>query len=161
MQARADANGIELVLKDCPLEHPQGLPLPRASWLPRGPGPECTLGTTRSELEARWKIALPTPAKNAPITLRASDKSPFDFYLVYLDGGDRVTKIDARHRHTGEALKLPQAASKAMTSGWTMQAQAFGWPWQQGFRQGNLQSWSTYDEETQVRVSGRITATAD
>ena len=97
-------------------------------------------------------VTAPTLARDGGIILRPADKSPYDVYLVYLDG-ERVKRIVARHRHAGEALAQPPAAGKAMMNAWTLQAKTYGWPWQLGYNpQGHLMSWSSHDEETQVRV---------
>ena len=152
LQTRRDQAGIELILKDCPLEFPNGAPLPPANWLPRGPMPECTLDSSKADVLKHWKISAPQEGPDGGLVLRPTEKSPHDAYVVFFDG-QRVSRIVARSRQTGESLSQPTAASKAVMAAWGQNAAVFGWPWQQAFnRQGHLQSWSTHDETTQVRV---------
>ncbi len=150
LQTCADPSGVELILKDCPLEHPQGRPLPPLWWLPRGPA-HCLLGTTREALFKHWNVKTPTVIGDA-IYLRPDDGSPFDGLLVWLDG-ERVSRVVARHKNGGEFLPTPAAAGKAVAEAWGRQAQVLGWPWQQqNARQGHVLAWGNIDDCTQVRI---------
>jgi hypothetical protein len=152
LEARVEPQGIDLVMKDCPLDYPQGAPFPAPNFLPRGPEPRCVLGTDKEEFYKQWKIATPTLTSDFGTVLNPGDKSPYEVYVVYFEG-ERVSRIVARFRQTGELLTQPAAAGKAMTTAWGQHAQAFGWPWQQTFnRQGHLQAWSNHDDATLVRI---------
>src|SRR5207248_3331868 len=58
LTCQQDGYGIELRLRDCPLEHPEGVPVPPLTYLPLGPE-GCVLGTTKEALFRQWKVGTP------------------------------------------------------------------------------------------------------
>lgn len=149
VQASADNRGLELVVKDCPLEHPLGRPLSPLSWLSRGPQ-DCLLGTPMNQVLRRWNAEAP-PSPEEPLHLAPAKESPFDALNVWFSG-DKVSRVVARYRRPAEIFDS-NVGSKAIVAAWSQDAQVLGWPWQQKLtRSGAIQSWSNRDDVTQIRI---------
>jgi hypothetical protein len=148
LTCQQDGFGIELCLRDCPLAHADGVPLPPLAYLPRGPE-NCELGTTKEALFAQWKVGMPVLADGA-VVLAPNRSSPFDALLVWFDN-ERVAQIIARHRSKGRLD--PAQAGKAVAEAWAQEARMLGLPWRQDFsEEGALQSWTTQEDTTRVRI---------
>jgi len=150
--ARVDEHGVEVTLRDCPEQYPNGRPLPPLTWLPRGPSSQCAIGMSKALLFKNWQIKTPVIRDDA-ILLWPAEKSPYDVLLVWLDNDQNVQRVVARHRPTGEVHSSPLTAGKAVAQAWGQQADVLGWPWVQlTSRQGNVLAWSNSDNATQVRI---------
>ena len=121
MIARQDQFGLEVTLRDCPLDHPEGTPLPPLEYLSRGTS-QVTLGMTKEQIaklnpkqhEGTWMIA-PTAA------------DPFDVILVWIEK-DRVTRIVARTKQAAMAPRNKAEAARAILEGWARDGTQLGWP---------------------------------
>jgi hypothetical protein len=147
LTCQQDVAGVELRLRDCPLDHEEGAPLPPLAYLPRGPE-GCLLGTTRDALLKQRKTSPQTMA-DGTLVLPAKAGSPYDALLVWFKD-DRVTKIIARHA-AKNGLEAGQAAAAIQTA-WGKEARSLGLPWRQDVAEGSLQSWTTQDDQTRVRL---------
>jgi hypothetical protein len=143
-----DLVGMEVVLRDCPVDHETGLPLQPLTCLPRGVG-DCLLGKTRTELLQKWNIKEPQVV-NGALVLPPQAAESLDALLIWFEK-EKAVRIVARHTPdaTQPAGKLKQAVGKA----WGLEARRFGWFWRQDLSPQNLvQSWGTHDEATRVRI---------
>lgn len=145
---RIDQQSVEVILKDCPLDHSRGRPLPPLAWLPRGPQ-LCVLGTTKNDLFKAWNLQIPNTLGDA-VLLNPPAASPFDAYLVWFED-DRVSKVVARHKMPTDLTDLGQA-SRAILEAWTEDAQNLGWPGLQDGVKGVTRSIGNRDDQTQFRI---------
>src|SRR5207249_246596 len=60
--ANHDLSGLEVVVRDCPVDRPEGVSLPPLACLSRGPD-RCPLGAAREELLGVWQIKEPMLAE--------------------------------------------------------------------------------------------------
>jgi hypothetical protein len=145
--ARHDAAGVELILRDCPLDHPAGVKLPALEVLPRGPAP-WLLGATRAEILETVDGKTPSELDGAWV-LTPTDKSTFNAVLVWFDK-DRVHRILARHRIFQDQ---PDRAGQAVREAWTVELSRIGWPWRQYVeRRQIIQSLGNHDDHSRVRI---------
>jgi hypothetical protein len=148
LTCQQDAYGIELRLRDCPLAHESGVPAPPLVYLPRGPE-DCVLGTAKDVLLRHWKVASPTLVNDA-VVLAPKTPSPFDALLVWFKN-DKVSQVIARHKM--KSALDPAQAGATVTTLWGQETRNLGLPWRQDFsEEGALQSWTTHDDQTRVRI---------
>src|SRR5262249_43192445 len=140
--------GMELVLRDCPVDQESGVNLPPLAALTRGVG-DCVLGKTWGEITQKWGLKDPKLLDGVlPLTPQVA--GPYDVLLVWSEK-DRVVKILARH--DDDATKTAAKLKQAVASAWGKQSRSFGWPWRQDISpEGLLQSWGTQDDVTRVRI---------
>lgn len=115
-----DPAGAEMTLRDCPPEHPAGLPLPPLQYLPRGPE-GVTLGEMRDGLLRRGNV---TPREDGSVSLVPARPGTYDAVLVWFDKG-RVTRIVARHSLEGGS---PAELGQALLQAAGRESGALGWP---------------------------------
>jgi hypothetical protein len=148
---RQDRSGIDIILRDCPPQHPDGVPLPALSFLARGVD-NCELGMSREELLHKWSIAKPTFTEDKALILRPAAASPYDALLVWFEK-DRIVRIIAQHQQTRTATGRPAKADQALTDTWGKELRALGWPKREDFAAGDvLQSLGWYDDLTRTRL---------
>lgn len=146
---QCDGNGAEVVLRDCPLAHPEGVPLPPFEYLPRGTA-GMRLGALRDDVLRSWKGAKPENGPDGSLVFTLPKTAEFDTISIWFDM-NRVTRILARHRDagSGEFSELVEKLSDA----WSSKVQALGWPRRQDSSpQQLLQSLGWQDERTRVRL---------
>jgi hypothetical protein len=142
--ARQEASGMEVTLRDCPLDHPEGTPLPPLEYLNRGTS-QVTLGMSKEQIaklnpknhEGTWMIS-PT----------AGD--PYDVILVWIEK-DHVTRVVARSKQAVMAPKNKAEAARAILEGWARDGAALGWPTRQDVVAGSLESLGSRDDRTRFR----------
>jgi len=149
LTCQQDGYGIELRLRDAPLDHEDGVPVPPLAYLPRGPA-DCVLGTTKDALFRQWKVGTPVLAADGAVVLAPKATSPLDALLVWFKN-DRVVHVIGRHKTKGSLD--PAQAGGAVTAAWGQEGRSLGLPWRQDFSEdGALQSWTTQDDQTRVRI---------
>ena len=150
LTVQRDASGAEVALRDCPLPHPTGLPLPPLEYLPRGPE-GVALGDMREGLLRRWPNH--QPQADGSVALVPAKAGPYDGILVWFDKG-RVVRIAARHSlQNGASPGRPAEAAKALLQEWASAAPQLGWPRRQELAgEGLLQGLSWHDDRTRVRL---------
>ncbi len=146
-----DGWGVELVLRDCPLEHENGVPLPRFEYLPRGPQ-DCLLGARRAELLQKWRIAKPNTTDDGALILRPDSSSSYDALLVWFQK-DRASRIVARHTPFTSSQSGPLQWGQAVSDAWGRDLPVLGWPRRQDLTATEaLQGLGWNDERTRVRI---------
>jgi hypothetical protein len=135
-----EGGGLEIAMRDCPLSHPEGEPLPSLQFLPRGPE-GIGLGTRRSDLLAQGGTS-----HEGALLLKMNAGSPYDTALVWFQK-EKATRIIARHRVA--AAKEPV---KHLQEAWRREVRSLGWPWRQDLAGAVPQSWTTHDALTRYRL---------
>jgi hypothetical protein len=145
---QVDSSGAVATLRDCPVDQADGVPLPRFSVLPRGPG-EVSLGMTRDEVIKK------AGAKNAKevddfLVLAPRERDEYDVVLVRFDN-DRVARILARHAFKTKAQ--PAQMHELLRKAWGRSFRELGWQSRE-YTAGemNLPGWATSDERTRCRI---------
>jgi hypothetical protein len=140
-----DAGGAEVVLKDRPLDAPEGVALQPLSFVSRGVD-RCTLGDKKADILNAWKISKPTFASDGALVLPGPSKSPYDAILVYFDN-DRAARILARHRTKPTDLKL------ALQEAWSRDFDHLGMLRRQEGAAGTSKlAYGWHDDRTRVRT---------
>jgi hypothetical protein len=142
--ARQEAFGMELTFRDCPLDHPEGTPLPPLEYLNRGTS-QVTVGMSKDQVaklnpkqhEGTWMIT-PTAA------------DPYDVILVWIEK-DHVTRVVARSRQAAMAPRNKAEAARAILEGWARDGATLGWPTRQDVVAGSLESLGSRDDRTRFR----------
>jgi hypothetical protein len=146
-----DSAGVEVCLRDCPPDHPDGLPLPPLEYLARGTE-NCHLRMTQSEMLREWKIEKPQVTPDGALVLRPPAMNAMDVILVWFDKG-RAARIVARHRPDNVKRTSPAQWAEALTLTWRRDFPALGWPQSHdSTKNAVLQSLVWYDEETSVQM---------
>lgn len=146
-----DGTTAELILRDCPLNQPTGVPLPPLVTLPRGPE-GVALGETRADLLRRLKIDKPRTLEDGGVVLPPARGSAYEALLVWFDK-DKVARIVARHAPpTGPATR-PPSVSDQISQAWGRSIRSLGWPTRQdATSEGALLSLGWSDDPTRVRI---------
>jgi hypothetical protein len=121
-----ERGGVEVVLRDCPVEHERGYPLPPLDYLPRGPEPS-PLGTTRAGLVKMWGLTREETTEDGALVLRPTTISPYDAVLVWFEQ-DRVVRVVARHRNAPTNSAGPAHWCQAVSDAWARDLRTIGWP---------------------------------
>lgn len=147
-----DADGVEVIVLDRPLQYENGVPLPPLEYLSHGP-PGCVLGSRRDDLLKKWKIAKPVLVGEA-LVLTPRDVELYDGYLVWFDKENRVTRVTARHARRPDPSKLNEEITQAWGEELRLrELETFGWPRRQDFTpQGVRQSIAWHDDRTRFRI---------
>jgi hypothetical protein len=141
---------VDVAIRDCPVDHPEGVPLPPLEYLPRGPE-RCLLGTSRTDLLKAWKVDKPVSTADVELVLYPAKTSRYDAYLIWFDG-DKVSRVLARHRAVAAAAK-PSDMAEALSAAWGQDIRAFGWPARQELdADQELTSMGWLDERTRIRM---------
>lgn len=149
-----DSGGNEVVLRDCPLDKPQGIELPPLRFCSRGIE-GCVLGDAQAELRKRWQIRSPLLASNGAEVLAMPANSPYDVLLVWYDN-DKVSRLIARHREP-KTLKATDIVP-ALQQAWGADLDRLGYlrhqegPWGQ-----IVGAYSYHDDLTRVRLFAQET----
>jgi hypothetical protein len=125
LMLRRDAGGAEVIVRDCPPEHPAGVPLPPLATLPRGPN-GVRLGETREELLNRWN-GESSLRPDGSVELVPTKAGPYDGVLVWFDK-DRAVRIVARHAPEGASPLRPADAARSLLQTWGKEGPTLGWP---------------------------------
>jgi hypothetical protein len=144
-----DSEGLELTLRDCPLEHPEGVPLPPFRCLPLGPG-ACRLGMTKASLLKEYNASQAEFHQGVLVLL--PPKGPYDQIFVRFDQRGTATQITARYKRTlGSAGPAEMAA--AVRQAWGEMVEELGWPRREDHdRRKQLQSWANHDDVARVCI---------
>jgi hypothetical protein len=146
-----DGAGVEVVIRDCPQAHANGVPLPPLQYLPRGPA-SCLLGVPRETLLHNWGITKPTTTEDGAVVLRPDPTAPYDLLLVWFDK-DRAIRIAARHRREGKPMTNPAQWGQAVAEAWARDLRTLGWPRRQELTaHGALLGLGWHDDLTRVRI---------
>jgi hypothetical protein len=137
--------GLEIVLRDCPADYPEGAPLPPFAYLNRGVG-DIKLGLTK---EALVKLGA-KPSEGNSFIIDAAGQEWYDAIVAWVEDG-KVARIVARHK-TPTALKAEAQASRTLPEHWARDSRSVGWPSRQDMIGPNLQSLATRDDITRYRI---------
>lgn len=149
-----DAGGSEVVLRDCPLDKPQGIELPPLRFCNRGID-GCVLGDTQAEVRKRWQIRHPLMASNGAEVLAMPANSPYDVLLVWYDEG-KVSRLIARHREP-KALKAADVVA-VLQQAWGAALDRLGYLRRQDGPSGQIVgAYSYHDDLTRVRLFAQET----
>ncbi len=150
-----DSGGIEVVLRDCPVENSDDLLLPPLTFCGRGME-GCQLGEKQSDVRKSWQIRSPLYASNGAELLVPPSKSRYDVLLVWYENG-KVSKVIARHREP-KALKTADVAA-ALQQAWGADLDRLGFLRRQDDAAGPvLKAYSYHDDVTRVRLFAQETA---
>jgi hypothetical protein len=142
-----DVAGVEVMLRDCPKDHPTGVRLPALEVLPRGPG-ACLLGATRADVLQAFDGKKSAEVDGAWV-MTPDKTSPFNAVLVWF-AKDRVHRIVARHR---SLFDQPDKAGQGLREAWSRDMPRFGWPWRQhAERRQIVQNLGSHDDRSRVRI---------
>jgi hypothetical protein len=146
-----DAGGVEVILRDCPVDDEDGAPLPPLEYLPQGSG-ECLLGASRAELLHKWNIEKPVVVGDGALVLTPAEPRAYDALLVWFEN-DRVSHIVARHEPGNTKPTNPTEWGEAVTLAWRRELGLLGWPCRFDLlKSGALQSLAWRDERTRIRI---------
>lgn len=138
-----EPHGFELILRNCPPNHPAGLPLPPIEYFSR------VVGNVKLGMPAEEFTKLNAqPAEAGGYMLDAAGSEKFDVILVWLANG-KVSRIVARHK---VPLKTEEQASRAILETWARDAGSLGWPNRQDTVNQKLQSLASRDDQTRYRL---------
>lgn len=140
-----EPHGMELILRDCPAEHPLGVTMPPIDYLSRGAA-AVKLGMTADELS---KLGA-QPSEGNAYMLDGATTDGFDVILAWLEGG-KVTRIVARHK-AAAALKAEDQAARMILENWARDSRTLGWPHRQDMIEQKLQSLASRDDHTRYRI---------
>jgi hypothetical protein len=147
-----DGAGAEAILRDCPAEHPNGVPLPPLATLPRGPE-GCALGEHRAELLRKFKIDKPVVVAGGALVLPPPKGSPFDAILVWFDDDDKAARIVARYPASLSNRRRPNQLAGVLMDVWGSQLRDVGWPRRQDHDEDQiLNSLGFSDDLTRTRI---------
>jgi hypothetical protein len=145
---QVDDFGAVAVLHNCPLDHSDGLPLPRLSSLPRGPG-GIQLGMTRDQVLKKWSGPAPKEV-DGYLVCSPRDRSEFDVILVRFEK-ERAVRILARHvlDSKSQSAQMGELLRKA----WGRSFHSLGWQTREIVTgEQNLPGWATCDDQTRCRI---------
>jgi len=149
-----DGGGSEVALRDCPLEHPNGVPLPPLQYCWRGVD-NCRLGDARADVLKHWPGELTTTPDGA-LVLGQPTTSAYDLVLVWFDN-DRVSRVVAQHRAKG--MLNDSDVPRLLQDAWSRDVDHLGVIRRQEAPQGQLlQGYGWHDDVTRVRIFGQDTA---
>lgn len=109
-----DPFGLELLVRDCPLEYEEGLPLGPARCLTGGPERRLQLSMPREEVLQKMNIK--QPQMQGEVLVIPTREELYDFYYLWFDGNQRVSRIRAQHRQRPDPAKLKDALNAAWRS---------------------------------------------
>jgi hypothetical protein len=145
LTCQKDAGGAEVVLKDRPLDSPEGVALPPLSFVSRGVD-RCALGDTKADILKAWKVNNPTTSSDGALVLAGPSKGLYDAILVYFDN-DRASRILARHRAKPADLKV------ALQEVWSRDFDHLGMLRRQDGAAGSSRvAYGWHDDRTRVRA---------
>jgi hypothetical protein len=146
-----DDAGAELRVRDCPLDHPNGVPLRPLESLPTGV-PPLELRLSSSELAKKLEGMKPETTSDGGAMVHPQAGSPYDLILVY-SGKSGVGRILARHATGDKKRTNPAEWAQALNEAAGRQIAAFGWPCRQDLtNRGILQAMGWHDDATQIRI---------
>jgi hypothetical protein len=141
---RQEPFGLEATLRDCPLDHPEGTPMPPLEYLSRGTS-HVTLGMSKEQIaklnpklhEGTWLIS-------------PSAGDPYDAILVWMEK-DHVARIVARSKQAAMPPRNKPEAARSLLEGWARDGSQLGWPTRQDVVGGALESLGSRDDRTRFR----------
>jgi hypothetical protein len=149
MTFESRGTSAEWVLRDRPLEYPQGVPLPPLAFCPRGLE-GCHLGDTREAILKNWKGTL-SHQEADPLGLAPEKDNLFDGVYVWFKDG-RVSQILARHAGTKEGRLQTAELIRELERAWGRILPAVGcW----SFRHADVRNFPSLfwaDERTGLRI---------
>ncbi len=148
MTYERDTGGSEVTIRDCPLEQPNGVPLPPLRFCTRGVE-HCQLGEARADVVKHWPGELPKTLDGG-VTLAQPKTSPYDTVIVWFED-DKVSRIVAQHRQKG-ALNYNDVP-KALQEAWSRDLDTLGVVRRQDAASGQLrEGYGWHDDVTRVRI---------
>jgi hypothetical protein len=145
---QVDSFGAVATLRDCSVDHVNGLPLPRLRILPRGPG-VVTLGMSRGEVLKKWG-GQNVRELDGYVVLPVRDRAHYDVFLVRFEE-DRAVRILARHAL--EKKVQPAEMGPMLRKAWGRNFREVGWQTREYVAgEQNLSGWATSDERTRCRI---------
>ncbi len=151
MTCERDGAGTEVTIRDCPLDQPNGVPLPPLRFCTRGVD-HCQLGDAQAEVVKHWPGDL-TKTPDGALALTQPKTSPYDVVLVWFEN-DKVSRVVARHRQKG-ALNYNDVP-KALQEAWSRDLDTLGVVRRQDAASGQiLQGYGWHDDVTRVRIFGQ------
>jgi hypothetical protein len=149
LSCQHDALGAEVILRDCPADHPEGAALPPFAYLARGVE-NCHLGDDREALLRKWDVKSPTVLPDGAVVL--SGVGAYDVLLVWFAGG-KVARVVARHAQPKSLPEGPQQLAGVLNQAWAASAAELGWPRRQEQHASDaLQGLGWHDDQTRVRM---------
>lgn len=146
LTCQQEPHGMEVVLRDCPAKHPEGVPLAPLAYLPKGTA-DVVLGMPAAELVKLG--ARPTEGNAYLIEARPGER--YDVVVAWIENG-QVVRIRARHKDSATIKNEAQAANAILT-GWARDAQNLGWPHRQDLaKAGIVQNLATRDDVSRFRL---------
>lgn len=149
LTVRQEPYGLEVILRECPADHPEGTPLPPIEYLARGAG-NVKLGMSKDEL---LKLGAQPHEGNAFLMDSAGKDAAgkdYDAVLAWLADG-KVERIVARHK-VASPMKVDTQASRMLLEQWARDSRSLGWPNRQDMAGPNLQSLASRDDHTRYRL---------
>jgi hypothetical protein len=145
-----DALGAEVVLRDCPADHPEGDALAPLGYLARGVD-NCHLGDNREALLRKLNLKSPTVLPDGAVVLTPAGEA-YDVVLAWFVGG-KVSRVVARHAQAKPLPDGPQQLAGALNEAWAANAAELGWPRRQEQHSSDaLQGLGWHDDQTRVRM---------
>jgi hypothetical protein len=146
---QADAGGSEVVLRERPLDQPEGEHLPPLQFVSHGVE-GCQVGDRRADVLRHWKSGQPMPREDGSVLLPLPPGSPFDVLVAYgADGPDgKVNRILARHR----AAPTPKDVTPDLEKIWGRDWKQLGLVRRVESASGRLQGWGWHDDRVRVRT---------
>jgi hypothetical protein len=149
LSCQHDALGAEVILRDCPADHPEGAALAPFTYLARGVE-NCHLGDDREALLRKWNVKSPTVLPDGAVVLPGGDN--YDVVLVWFSGG-KVARVVARHAQPKTLPEGPQQLAGVLNGAWLANAVELGWPRRQEQHASDaLQGLGWHDDQTRVRM---------
>jgi hypothetical protein len=149
LTCQRDAGGVEVTVRDCPVDQEMGVELAPLEYLPRGPE-KCPLGETRDELLRRWKAKEPPTTPDGAVILHPDRGDVYDAFLVWFEK-DRAVRVVAQHAQAGTAPLQPAQLGKAVSETWGRDLRTLGWPRRQDLTGDVVSNLGWNDERTRVR----------
>jgi hypothetical protein len=141
-----DAGGAEVILRDRPLDQPEGVALAPLQFCSRGVD-GCNVGDSREEVRKAMKGA-PGRSGDAEV-YRLPSSSPYDYVLVWYRG-DKVERVVAAQRASPGTTQL--AINAALQAVWRKNLDPFGFVRRQVGRQGEVFGrYFWHDDRTRVQ----------
>src|SRR5262249_34334489 len=124
---QADAFGAELVVRNCPRDHPDGAPLPPLEYLDRGIR-NCTLGDAKDAVLRKWGVAKPQKGDDGAVLLPPGRDSAFEAVEAWFDMNNQLQRIRAHHRLAGDGSASEERLGTEVKKAWDQQFKRLGWP---------------------------------
>jgi hypothetical protein len=148
---QVDNLGVEIALRDCPRDQPEGVPLPPLQYLARGPE-GYAMGAARADLVPNAPPP-PTSARNDVLTVLPTERDTYDELQLHFDGNRKLVRVVARHTGTDAQKLRPDQLTDQLLEVWTRHLTDLGWTRRQDFSAKQyLEDMGWQDECTRLRT---------